>query len=154
MELLRKYFNEKEVELRNHPDYLELGELDKKSLSVFRQSGNLGTFLVEDDDEKSRDDSLAVSLNQSLNSSSRRGRLQPQKKRFKKLSPLLEGNEEDDDDDDNDGRENGMDLCSTIEEGSHEDSKGGTEINESRSHNPEPSPTQSTFAEESSVHSP
>lgn len=56
VETLREDFNQKEAELRNHPDFVDVLAEDMKALSLFRQAGNLGTFLIEDDKDKSKVD--------------------------------------------------------------------------------------------------
>ena len=57
--ILRADFNEKEAELRNHSDFGEVFEDDLKAMSVYRHAGNLGTFLVEDDNDKTNEDESA-----------------------------------------------------------------------------------------------
>lgn len=58
VENLRNFFNEKEAELRNHPEFGEVFSEDIQTMSQFRKLGNLGAFLVEDneDDDKTKED--------------------------------------------------------------------------------------------------
>ena len=49
-EVLIKDVNEKETELRNHPDFAAVYDEDKEALAEFRKSGELGELAVEDAD--------------------------------------------------------------------------------------------------------
>lgn len=43
-------FNQKEAELRNNPEFEQIFEDDQEALQIFRKTGDLGAFVVEDED--------------------------------------------------------------------------------------------------------
>lgn len=110
--------NQREANLRNHPNFDEVYDDDKAALEAFRKAGDLGAFFVEDHDddddssEKSNDeshfesivaDSTSVHRRMSLGSSvsSLRSKVSTQTS----LSPLYEEDptREADDDDEEEG---------------------------------------------------
>jgi len=88
VEMIRADFNQREADLRNHPDVKDVMEDDLQSIVDFRKAANLGTFLVEDDDEKTKDDASAASGSASYRSIVSKTSTQ------KSLSPLPEGEED------------------------------------------------------------
>ena len=128
MEVLHIDFNEKEAELRNHSDYGEVFEDDLKALSMFRQTGNLGAFLIEDDDEKAKEETSAVVRMSVANSGMKRrlshassiSSIVSKSSTLKSLSPLPE--EKKTGDENEDGAEEKEARHSPIEEESEEES--------------------------------
>ena len=49
-EVLIKDVNEKEAELRNHPEFADVYDEDKEALAELRKSGELGELALEDAD--------------------------------------------------------------------------------------------------------
>ena len=48
--IVRDDFNQKEDEVRSHPEYEEIVESDIEAMSLFRKVGNLGSYTVVEDD--------------------------------------------------------------------------------------------------------
>ena len=49
LSIIRAEFNQKEYEVRTHPDYDNVLESDIEAMALFRKAGNLGAYVVEDD---------------------------------------------------------------------------------------------------------
>lgn len=70
-------FNHREAELRNNPEFDQVFEDDKEALSIFRKAGDLGTFLVGNEDEsvESVEEHSASDLAERPSTTSKRNRL-------------------------------------------------------------------------------
>jgi len=54
--MLRTFFNRKETDLRNSPDFQEVYEEELVAIKVFRRAADLGEFVVKDDESMIEDD--------------------------------------------------------------------------------------------------
>lgn len=54
--MLRTFFNRKETDLRNSPDFRDVYDEELAAIKVFRRAGDLGEFLVRDEESMNEDD--------------------------------------------------------------------------------------------------